>query len=108
MTPARPLPHPVCFGGGRADGLRAIEPTALFQGLVFVWQAAMAAARGVPLGQTVFPVDAKSPPPPSRFSLSPEIPFSHCLSRDAHCLSHAAIAATWDTAFWPSLLRGPG
>jgi len=80
----------------------------LFQGLVFVWQAAMAAARGVPRGRTAFPVDAENPPPPSRFSLPPHVPFGRRFSRDALCLWHTAFAATSDTAFWPSLLRGPG
>lgn len=108
MTAARPLPHRDCFGGGRAGGLRAIVPTMLFQGLVFVWQAAMAAARGVPRGRTAFPVDAENPPPPSRFSLPSEIPFSLHLSRDALCLSQIPLAWSSDTAFWPSLLRGPG
>ena len=108
MTPARPLPHREHFGGGRADGLRAIEPAALYQGLVFVWQAAMAAARGVPLRQAAFPVDAKSLPSPSRFPLPPEIPFRRRLSCDARFSSETAFAAIWDTAFWPSLLRGPG
>ena len=108
MTPARPLPHPVHFGGGRADGLRAIEPTTLFQGLVFVWEAAMAAARGVPLARAAFPVDAKSLPSPSRFSLPLETPVNRRLNGDAHCLFENAFAAAWDTAFWPSLLRGPG